>query len=166
MAKPTGRPNGRPPKPATIYHRQVGASLRSMAEALEDATDGLVDKARGIRLLQVIDITGHYRALPEGRARELATQPEVVEAALVTGQARIYAYPPDLDAIKTLMDRIMGKVPTVVEIDLRARLEQTQADHTLLARVIREHVPDQYLGPVLAEVERIARRRAADEAAV
>lgn len=162
----SGNPKGRPPKPATIYHRQVGASLKAMAEALEVATDALVDKAHGIRLLQVIDVTGTYRALPLEVARQVVNEPAMIEASLATKQARIYAYPPDLDAIKTLMDRIMGKVPTVVEIDLRARLEQTQADHALLARVIREHVPDQYLGPVIAEVERIARRRAADEAAV
>lgn len=166
MTKPTGNPRGRPPKPATVYHKQVGASLRSMAEALEEATDALVDKAHGIRLVQIIDVTGSFRALPLDVARQVVNEPAMLEASIVSGQARIYAYPPDLDAIKTLMDRIMGKVPTVVEIDLRARLEQTQADHTLLARVIREHVPDQYLGPVIAEVERIARRRATDEAAV
>lgn len=148
-----------------LYRREVADSIKKLAGGLDAATEALIDKAHGIRLLQIIDITGSFRALPEDVARNVADDNALLTASIVSGQARIYAYPPDLDAIKVLMDRVMGKVPTIVELDVKQRLEQTQHDHATLARVIKEHVPDEYLTPVVAELERIARRRVREEAA-
>lgn len=158
MTKPTGRPRGRPPKPSTRFAEQVRESMQRQADALLDVTDALIDRARGIRIFQVRDLVGIWREPSGEQAQALLADDNMVQALLMSGAARIYAKEPDLDAGKVVMDRIMGKVPTVVELHLRKRVEQLNADHALIAKVIREHVPDEYLGTLIPELERIAGR--------
>lgn len=163
----TGNPNGRPPSPVTLYQREVDEALAKMGGALVETTERLIDLAKGLHVLKIIDVASGQWRLAEGeQAQKLIAEPHVVEALVAGGMARVYVQPPDLAAIKSLHDRVMGKVPTIIELDVRQRLEQTQADHAMIARVIQEHVPDEYLGPVIAELERIARRGASEAAPV
>lgn len=163
----TGNPNGRPPSPTTLYQREIDEALSKMGGALVETTERMIDLAKGLHILKIIDVASGQWKIAEGEnAQKLIAQPEMVEALVAGGMARIYVQPPDLGAIKALHDRMMGKVPTIIEMDIRQRLERTQADHAAIARVIQEHVPDEYLGPIIAELERIARRDAREAAAV
>src|SRR4051812_35907809 len=96
----SGNPNGRPPGPRMRFRREIAACEDVLAGALEDTTEALIDLATGVRVLRVIDADGRARALPAAQARVLATTPELVEAGLAAGQLRIYALPPNLDAIR------------------------------------------------------------------
>lgn len=156
MTKPTGNPTGRPPGPRLRFKREVAACELLLAGALEETSEALVDLAKGLRVLQIIDGQGGYRALPAERARALVLDDRVVDAGLRSGQLRVYALPPDLSAIAMLHDRIMGKVPTQTELALKPALERVQLDHAILAKALVEHVPVQYLTPIIAELERLA----------
>lgn len=153
--KPTGNPTGRPPQARARFKREVAASEQLMAGALEETTEALVDLAKGLRVLQIIDGNGGYRALPADRARALVLDDRVVDAGLRSGQLRVYAIAPDLTAIALLHDRIMGKVPTHSELALKPALALVQADHAALAKALVEHVPVEYLTPIAAVLERL-----------
>jgi hypothetical protein len=156
MTKAIGTPRGRPPGPTTRFRREIAACEGLMAGALQDSTEALIDLARGVRVLHVIDAAGQPQLLPPDKARLLASQPEVVDAGLRTGQLRVYALPPDLMAIRVLHERLMGKAPTQTELTILPAVERVQLDHALLAKVITDHVPDEYLAPVLTELRRLA----------
>lgn len=157
----SGNPAGRPPSAETRFRREIDAAMRGMADSLLDVTRALVDRATGLRLFQVIDVAGLYGPPTDAQARQLLAEPGLADALLATGVARVYLREPDLAAARAVQDRVMGKVPTVVELHLRREVEQLRADHATLVRVIREHVPDDYLQPLLAELERIEGRAGA-----
>lgn len=155
----SGNPAGRKPGPRTIYKREVDSAMRTMADALPDTTASLIDLARGVRVVQVLDGgTGTWKALPPAQGGVLGREPLVLQAMLDSGTARVYISPPDLDAIRVLHERIMGKAPTHTELAMKPRFDQLVADHAALAEVITRHVPQEYLGPVVAFLERVARR--------
>jgi hypothetical protein len=162
----SGNPTGRPATPKARHEREIKAAIATMAAALDDTTDALVAQARGLPVLLVRNIAGLWSAPPADVARKLAEDPAYLDALLQAGAARVYVREPDLDAIRVLHDRVMGKVPSIMELQVKRTTEQVQADHATIARVIQEHVPSEYLGPVITELERIARRREAEAVAV
>src|SRR4051794_20967239 len=82
MRQPTGKPNGRPPGPRLRFRREVLAAEALLAGALEETTEALVDLARGLRVLRIIDGNGGYRALPAERAKALVRDDRLVDAGL------------------------------------------------------------------------------------
>lgn len=154
----SGNPAGKAPKPKTLYVNEIRAATATMAGALQESTNGLVDKARGLHVLMIRNIAGFWQMPGGDVARKLTEDPAYLASLFEAGAARVYVQEPDLDAIKVLHDRVMGKVPTMIEMQVKKSAEQIQMDHATLARVIQEHVPSEYLDPVIAELERIARR--------
>ena len=155
---------GRKPAEQGLYKREVASARAIMGHALENLTSVLVDRGRGLFVLMALNNQGAWEMLPEGQARRVAEDPDYLASLLQANVARVFTLPPDRAAIALVMDRIMGKVPTVIELEYKRKFDALQSDHALIARVIREHVPDEYLAPVLAELERISRHRAAEDA--
>ena len=152
----SGNSRGRPEAPVAQYRRQIKAAKQLMADALVETTTAVCDAATGLWTLLIPG--------PLGVGWVRATTPEQIDAALAGGERfyRIYQQDPDLAACGVVMDRIMGKVPQPIDVEVRQVLEHATADQDTLACILQEHVPAEYLAPVLDELRRVRahRRRA------
>jgi hypothetical protein len=150
----SGNPNGRAAGPKTVYRREIRAATARMGAGLLDVTDALMDLARGHHILLIRTDVGWAKA--ETR--------EQFDAALAVGAEayRVYREAPNLGAIQTVWERVGGRVPQPVDVEVRQLIVHITEDHAALARILQEYVPAEYLEPVLAELERVeGRRRAA-----
>ena len=147
----------RPTSFSSAQQHATRAALDKMAADLDAVRQRLMDLALGLSLVQVYNPGMKQYELPDAhQAREMASDPTLLPALMESNMARIYVQPPDLTAIRTVMQYTMGKAPSAAEAELRARLEEREREHQLLARVIQEHVPAHYYGAIAAELDRIA----------
>jgi hypothetical protein len=150
----TGNPKGRPPSARGKYRKAIREATDRLGAGLVEVTVALLDLARGHHVLMVRDRKGGWT-----RAGSMAQ----VEAALAAGGAafRVYQEPPNLGAIQTVWERMAGKVPQAADVEVRQLIVAVTEDHAALARILREHVPAEYLAPVAAELERLDAQRGA-----
>lgn len=142
----SGNTRGRPPSTLGQFKREIAAANQLMAANLAPVTQALVDEARGKYVLMIQTELGWQRVTGEAQAND----------ALDTGYpVRVYLTDPDVRAGLEVMRRIMGEVPQQINHDVRHVIEQTVEDQALLVRVLEEHVPAEYLAPVLAELRRV-----------
>lgn len=149
----SGNPKGRAPKLETLYAREMAQARANFGHALVPVSNHAIDLATGVYCFALLDMkTGAYKPPP-------ADADPAVLLALGEPLVRVYRTPPDLAAITLVIERIMGKVPVPVDVKMERAISQVKADHALIARVLQEHVPPDALGPVVAELERVARHR-------
>lgn len=117
-----------------------------MASKLQPVTQGLVDAASGRYILMIQTEIGWQRVKDEKQAHD----------AIDTGYpVRVYLEDPDIRAGLEILERIMGKVPQEMNAEVRHVIEQSVEDQAIIVRILEEHVPAEYLTPVLAELRRV-----------
>lgn len=152
------------PMPTMKSQRVTLDALDRMADDLDGARRALTDLALGITVVRVQTSPGRYDPPTKQQAADLASDATLLPALISEDLARIYALPPDIQALKLFMGYVMGATPTTTEAVLRQELEQSHRNQALLAQTLREHVPQQYLAPVAAELRRIAAGDRGEEA--
>ena len=149
----SGNPKGRTPSIKTGFEREGAEAIAVFGGGVVAVARHAMDLASGVYAFAVLDLkTGKYKPPPDD------ADPETL-LALGEPLVRVYRQPPDLGAITLVIERILGKVPQPVDVKLERAITQVRLDHAIIARVLQEHVPPDCLGPVVAELERIARHR-------
>lgn len=143
--QPTGKPTGRPPGVRTQFKREIDAAQRLFADGLTDVAAALLAEARGKYILMCQTELGWERIKDEDTAA----------IAIRAGMVRVYLTDPDVRAGLEVLRRVMGEVPQQVNHDVRHMIEATVEDQATLVRILEEHVPPEYLAPVLAELRRV-----------
>jgi hypothetical protein len=140
------RGRGRPATATGQFKKEIAAAKKLMAANLNPVTQGLVDVARGRYILLLQTELGWQRVEDERAALD----------ALASGYPlRVYLKDPDIRAGLEILERVMGKVPQEINAEVRHIIEQSVEDQALLVRILEEHVPAEYLAPVLAELRRV-----------
>lgn len=147
---------GRKPTIAAQYKNEIVAARQHMANGLVKTAENITEAAKGSFVLLIRG--------PLGVGWVRATTDEQIDAALAGGEPfyRIARQDPDLRAAALVFDRIMGKVPIPIDVELRHVIEEATAGQDAIARILQEHIPSEYLAPVHEHLERIQgnRRRA------
>jgi hypothetical protein len=142
------RPNSGPKPKAVKYKRQIAKATDVMGRMLPEAADAVADLARGAYVILIHD--------PQTKQWIKPSSQKMVNTAIDMGVYRIYQELPDVRAIQIVFERLMGKVPQPVDITMREAISDVTESQAILMRVIEEHVPDEYLAPIRAELERVA----------
>ncbi len=133
MAK-VGRPKGTPKTggmqkgykaPHTLEKLEMQRLFRERISAqFGPLADALIDKAKGVHHIMARSKDGKWMEV---------TTPEAMEAALNMGEGyyKIYANDPDVNALRDVLDRVMGKADQALEITVKQTREMT--DEELLA---------------------------------
>lgn len=144
-------------QPSASSSRAAGEALEKLAGDLDGFRQALADMALGVRVVLVYNQVQRKHIEPtEEQVAALREDPDLLPALIETGQARVYLRPPDVSALKLAMGYVMGGTPTATEAGLREQVMQAHRDHALLAQILRDHVPAEYLAPVSAELRRLA----------
>lgn len=141
------RPNaGRKPTVVGRFRKEIAAANRLMADNLHGATQGLVDAARGKYVLLIQTEFGWQRVKDEKAATD----------AIDSGYpVRVYLEDPDIRAGLEVLRRIMGEVPQQINHETRHIIEQSVEDQATLVHILEEHVPPEFLAPVLDQLRRV-----------
>lgn len=142
-------PPHRPRTAVGRYRKEIEDAKHAMANALGDATQALIDKARGLFVCRIYDHqTQRWRKPPD-----LGTLEQAIEIG--PPLVRIYQEPPDLAAILALQDRIMGKVPTPVDLEVRTIVLNAITAQATILELIERKVPAEYLADLADELGRL-----------
>jgi hypothetical protein len=149
MAEPTEQPKKRghrPPSARTRWKRATVAAKDKLADRLGEVADAALDLALGAHVVLVQNARGEWKKPPSDQA---------VEIALSVGAVRVYRELPDPRGIALCFERVMGKEAQPVDVEITEIVKHVTEDQRALIRVLEEHVPEEYLEPVLAEFRRI-----------
>jgi len=142
----TPRKRGRPPTTLGKFKREIAAAQKAMAGGLVPVAEALTDAARGRWVLLVETEAGWQRVKSEAEA----------DGVLLVGTpVRVCLVDPDVRAALEILRRVMGEVPQQINHEVRGLIEATVEDQATLVRILEEHVPAEYLAPVLAELRRV-----------
>lgn len=159
MAGQPGR-SGRKPTDLGRYRKEILATKDKMGAELVALTDKLLDRAHGLHVLMAREVNERsgeesLEPLDEASARRCAEDPAFLADLVARGAVRVYTRPPDMAAILVAYERIMGKVPQQVNVEVKQTIQRIIDDQETLVRILEEHVPDEALGPILESLRRI-----------
>lgn len=137
---------GQPPKEIK-YKTKIAKATDIMGRLLPEAAQAVTDLATGAYVLMVQNKKGEWVKPPNE---------QIAKMSIEYGMYRVYREPPDVKAIAIMFERLMGKVPQPVDVTVRQAITSVTESQRILMRVIEEHVPDEYLVPIRAELERVA----------
>ena len=136
----------RPPSARTRWKRATVAAKDKLADRLGEVADAALDLALGAHVVLVQNARGEWKKPPSDQA---------VEIALAVGAVRVYRELPDPRGIALCFERVMGKEAQPVDLEITEIVKHVTADQRALIRILEEHVPEEYLEPIRAELQRI-----------
>lgn len=148
--------SGRPPNEVK-YKAKIAKATDIMGRMLPEAAAAVTDLATGAYVLMIQNKKGEWIKPPNQN---------IAERSIEYGMFRVYRELPDIRAIQTMFERLMGKVAQPVDVTVRQAVSEVTEAQAILMRVIEEHVPDEYLAPIRAELERVAQHHSEARAAV
>lgn len=152
-------PGGRPPNEVK-YKAKISKATDIMGRMLPEAAQATVDLATGAYYLMIWN--------PKTKTYEKPRTAAVADRCVAIGgdMIRVYRELPSAKAIEIMFDRLMGKVPQPIDITTRQAVGDIMEAQRILMRVIEEHVPEEYLATIRAELERVAQHHSDARAAV
>lgn len=154
MAGKPGR-SGRKPTDLGRYRREILAAKDKLGDQIVALTDKVLDRAHGLHVLLAVDDKGNALPLDDASAKRVAEDPAFLAKLLAENVVRVYTRPPDLAAIQIAYERIMGKVPQQVNIEVKQTIQRIIEDQETLVRLLEQHVPQESLAPLLESLRRI-----------
>jgi hypothetical protein len=152
MAQPNEQPTQpkkrghRPPSARTRWKRATVAAKDKLADRLGEVADAALDLALGAYVVLIQDSKGSWKKPPSDRALDIALDVEAV---------RVYRELPDPRGIALVFERVMGREAQPIDVEVTQVIKYLTADQATLIRILEEHVPEEYLEPVLAELRRV-----------